>query len=487
MRAISDRIDTSAIAVDTDSLDSQSEGAGAGYGVEHFTGAAIAERGRGRVRVYHVFNPLPHARAELVELTVWDWPYDWKRLRLRDAGGAPLPFQVVDRVSQHYWSHDYFRVLVQVEAPAGGYTTVVLEEAPAGQPCVYRNDRDRILLPAAPLVLENEALRAAFDPESGMLLSLLDKAAGQERVDSAQGAGFQVKLAEPNSMSAWVIGRHVQSVPVVTMRVRPLEGSLRQGLVVEQRTLGSTLKATVTLDPTATGLAYDLEVDWHEVSGGDRLVPVLTFGVPLNAAPDTVRMDIPAGSVDRAQRADDLPGLTHAAAVYGGRALALVTDCKYGYRAQADVLSATLINTASFPDPYPERGIHHVKLWLHAGAGDPAALKQAAQRYTRPLAYISATAHEGPLPAAASLLAVEAEGAVVTSAGVTEDGALLVRLYEASGKAGQASMALPFAPRRAVLVDLDERETGSATVEGGMVRVAIKPYQVLAVKVYADA
>ena len=38
MRVIGEQIDTSAILVDIDAFNSQSEGAGAGYGIENFTG-----------------------------------------------------------------------------------------------------------------------------------------------------------------------------------------------------------------------------------------------------------------------------------------------------------------------------------------------------------------------------------------------------------------------------------------------------------------
>lgn len=73
MRVIAEKIDTSSIPVDIDAYNSQSEGAGVGYGIENFVGVPSTERGSGRTRIFHLFNSLPHARREVAELTVWDW------------------------------------------------------------------------------------------------------------------------------------------------------------------------------------------------------------------------------------------------------------------------------------------------------------------------------------------------------------------------------------------------------------------------------
>ena len=140
---------------------------------------------------------------------------------------------------------------------------------------------------------------------------------------------------ESDTSSAWKIGRYLSETRVTdTLRLNGHQGSVRQSVTVEQRVLRSTVKTTISLDAGADALAYALEIDWHEAAKAHETVPVLMFRVPLASAPDYVRVDVPAGAMDYAQKRQDVAGLTHAAAVYGERALALVTDCKYGYRAQ---------------------------------------------------------------------------------------------------------------------------------------------------------
>ena len=99
MTRISSRIDTSAFPqpdrCDELTVCSQSEGAGAGYGIEAYAGVPNPERGRGRTRAYTVFNPCTVERDEVVELTVWDWPFDMSRLTVLGPDGAPIPFALL--------------------------------------------------------------------------------------------------------------------------------------------------------------------------------------------------------------------------------------------------------------------------------------------------------------------------------------------------------------------------------------------------------
>jgi len=477
MRWISDRIDTTGLGMESPAQ-SQSEGAGAGYGIEGFAGVPRPERGSGRTRAFHVFNPLPQPRREAVELTVWDWPYDLARLTLTDASGAALPFERVDAARQRYWDHQYFRVLVQVSLPALGYATIVLREGPVRADPIHRHSGDRTDAPHEGFVLENECLRAALDPATGRLTSLFDKRSGRECVRPGSPAGLVLVQTEADTSSAWKIGRYLSEAPVTqTLRLSGHQGPIRQSVTLEQRLLHSTVKATISLDSGADALAYALEIDWHEAARAKEPVPVLVFRVPLAFAPDCVRVDVPAGAMDYAQKRQDVAGLTHAAAVYGDQALALVTDCKYGYRAQDDSLAATLINTATNPDPYPERGIHRIRLWLRPCEASPLALKEGALRLNHAPAYVAATSHPGPLPGEATLLECRSGCAVISSVGPLPGGGLRLRAYECEGKGGAVSVTLPFAPTSAKLTDLEGEALGPVSLDGRVATFSLSPYR----------
>ncbi len=252
---------------------STSEGAGVGWGIDGLRVAAVA-RGRGRTRIFHVFNPLAHARTGIAELVVWDWDGDPKRLVVKDASGTAIAHQILPTEPQRffgageYWGHTYFRVLVPVQVPGLGYTTCTVGEAvPSELDLPVPND-SRVERPDA-FVLENERLRAEFDTTSCALRSLVDKASGEELVGGA-GAGFRrVDEDDAKGMTAWTVGRwmRVRSVHEgVRVAAQGLvKGPVRQSLAYEIAFDSSKLKAVVSLDGDSPVLRWYVECDWLEV------------------------------------------------------------------------------------------------------------------------------------------------------------------------------------------------------------------------------
>ncbi|MCL2060781.1 MAG: hypothetical protein FWH01_17280, partial [Oscillospiraceae bacterium] len=495
-RALSDRIDTSMIAVETgaDVAETQSEGAGVGYGIESFSGVPSPEAGKGKVRIYNIFNPSAHERTDTVEITVWDWAGDLRRITVADHAGAAVPFQLLDKDYTKYWDHQYFRLLVEVTVPATGYVTVVLGEAELGAqyPFYYCPfPRSEGIHPE--VTLENDYLKAVFSSEDGALLSLIDKATGKEQIKCGSDGGRLMYInAERKSNSAWRLGRLLGSEPVAkTLNLTPMpDGALRNGFVMEQEIKSSKVVTTVALDRDARALSFTFDVNWHEYAEDDKNVPVLVYSLPLADAPEAYQTDVAAGSIRRASLMNDVSGLQYAAAVYGdsgvgdGRAVALVSDCKYGYRGYGDTLTLTLINSSARPDPYPELGVHKANMWVAVDASCPKALQEMSAGFCRPMNYISTGSHKGELPPAGALLGLKAAGTVLSSVGLDGGegegdgdggrgcgrgcgcGALLVRVYETCGKADNVTISAPFEVKKAELVDLCGNVVGAAAISG---------------------
>jgi len=266
--------------------------------------------------------------------------------------------------------------------------------------------------------------------------------------------------------------------------VEPLTGPLRNGLRVEQRALDSKVTTTITLDLSAKALRYVLDVQWNEYAKDNEPVPVLTYAIPLAGSVDTFRMDVPAGAVDRAAKTADVPALSFDAALFGSRALALATDCKYGYRNANGELTVTLINSTANPDPYPERGEHRITLWVGVSCAEAKALKDAAIALTHPIAYCSVTRHKGALVPSGSFLTVEAGGTVVSALELAGDGCLLIRLVEMAGQEDIVRLQCPFPPAKAELVGWDEQPLAQAKVEGSCVVVGMGAHGIATVKIH---
>ncbi|MEG0767823.1 MAG: glycoside hydrolase family 38 C-terminal domain-containing protein, partial [Clostridia bacterium] len=351
----------------------------------------------------------------------------------------------------------------------------------------HRLANDRVEKVHTDIVLENAYLRATFDRTHGGLISLFDKEAQCERIAAGRPAGLHFVDTEHATSNAWNIGRHLTDTSLQAIQLSAKPGALRSQLTLTERIRASQAVTTVTLDADSHALAYTVEVEWNEIAKPDVPVPVLSFVCPLSAPADTYRMDIPAGSIDHTEIPADLPALSYDAACYGTRALSLVTDSKYGYRNVDHALSVTLINTAGFPDPDPERGRHHVRLFLAATAADAKTLKETAFSLTHPIVCCPATRHAGVWPLSGTFLQMEAASCVLCAVRLTSDGALLAQVYETCGVADHVTLRLPFVPTSSARVDLAGRMLSPLPILGQTVAFDVPAHGLFAVRIEGKA
>jgi alpha-mannosidase len=475
---------------------STSEGAGVGWGIDSFQVGAV-DRGRGRTRIFHVFNALAHARSGIAELVVWDWEGDPKRLVVKDAAGTVIAHQVLPAEplgffkAGEYWGHNYLRVIVPVQVPGLGTTTCTLSEAVPSELDLPMPTDPRVERPDA-FVLENERLRAEFDTETCALRSLVDRSSGEELL-GRPGAGFRrVDEDDAKGMTAWTVGRW--------MRVRSLregvrvaargivKGPVRQSLSYEIAFDSSKLTAVVSLDAASPVLRWSVECEWLEVGRKGVSVPQLNFHLPLAFECKSYRYDMPFGTVDRAPVAQDMPASSWAAAVSkkaGRRTVMLVAGQNHGFRCVDDSLSLTLIRSSYDPDPFPELGVHRFDFGISLGeGGSSAGLIRAAAEYNHGFSVVSAAPHPGTLPKAHGFVELETGSVVLAAMKMAEDGGrhLVLRLHEADGKEATAVLRFFEAPAAAWLADLNEHrlEAGaSVRIDGPVVSVAVAPYSVV--------
>ena len=468
LRAVAESVDTLFGGPAEDVSDAQSEGAGVGYGLESYGGVPNCERGAGRTRRYVVFNTASTPRDEAALITMWDYTGDLRRLEVVNDRGTALPFELLDPQPQRYWDHHFVRLLARVKVPAVGYTTLAVRERALEHYPTYYLDDVRVEKPHGRIVLENARIRCAFDAD-GTLTSMIDRQTGREQLSGR--AGLRLALAEQRTNNAWNIGRILKNVPVDdTIDLQLHRGPLAQRIEITQKVLHSTVKTVVSLDADAAALKLAFEVDWNEAAGhGDR-VPLLLWQLPVAGGAEELLCDVPAGCIRRSASANDVAALSFSAALGDGIAPALFADCKYGYRLDEGALSCTLINTAGSPDPYPERGIHKIQLWLAPSDGNAVSLKRMGEALMRPLIAMPAGAKPGKLPREASLLTMQSAGCVLSGVERGGDGALKVRVFEMQGRGDRVTLELPFSPERAACGGTP------AAIDGRRVSFDVRPY-----------
>ena len=497
IRAIASKIDTSKYVSDEPKGVFRTEGAGVGSGVEEYKISQV-DRGCGSTRVYHFFNAAPFDRSESVELTIWDWSQaELNLMEFRDAAGNKVECQLISSGVEWYWFHEYVKVLLKVDVPALGYATYTLTKS--DDTLLVPHDKlkgyDQRVEEPHEYVLENDFLRAEFDVQSGVLVSLLDKKTGMEMVDAEWGSGI-FRLVEEDTdrgMTSWRVGRHMNlkefCEDVHIKHVGYQGANLRQSISIETKFGRSSFKAIISLDYDSPTLKYDVECDWHEVGKMDDKIPQLNFFVPVAYPCRCYKYDVPAGTLDREATDMDLPGNSFIVGMpaEGNRGIMVSSDTKYGFRGFEDSMAVDLIRSSYEPDPYPEYGVHKMKLAIAVVDTDkPRALIEKAYALWHPLNSIAAQAHAGSLPMSGSFLSLGCGNAALQAIKMPEEGgnSLILRLYETDGQDGSATVKLWQAPKSAQTVDLHEEPcAGSVQIQGQDVVVAMPANQVVSVRI----
>ncbi|MDR1106928.1 MAG: glycosyl hydrolase-related protein [Treponema sp.] len=523
LEAIAAGINTGALAAGAkaDDGESRGEGAGAGFGQ---TG-----RNAGLTRVYHIFNPLPFERKELVPVTVWDYEGSIDEAAVRDAGGKALEFQRGE--SGDYWGHHFDTVIVRAAVPAAGYSSIVLEEKKNyEQRFVFINDM-RVQKPDT-FILENEKVKVTLSPRDGSIASFIDKESGAELAAAGTPCGI-FRLAKESvykgitnwhpGMSAWFEGRYkeiaditgnIEIIPVIyesrheddlyghTDAVHFGRKTLRSAFLLRAHFgNGSFLEAAVSLDAGSKRLRYDVTCDWRE-TGSDETggAPNLHFYLPLDYTPRFL-FDIPFGVTNREGADMDLPAESFVLAenVSGPVSLALLSMDKYGFRcleqdrrrpgkegAGKASVALTLIRGAYAPDPVPETGRHRISFAIvpFKAGSSPAEAARESLEYRHPCTVISGKFHGGSLAAENGFLSLEGGSAAFSAVKRPESGGnrLIFRVYEIEGKKTRAVFRLGFGVKSAYLTDACEtKRTGEALLDGGKLSFELPPFSVRAV------
>lgn len=508
LRAWGALADTSAYLSGCGMEESISEGGGVGFGVGYGmsgvdptldAGAgrpfriAQTERGRGINRVFHVFNPSAVAREEVVELTVFDWPGDYHRLKVV-CGERTLPYQILDETPQSFWMHQFVRVLVQISLPAGGRATCVLTQDDEREASWLDLPHDIRTEDPFEYVLENAYLRAQFCPDTGALLSLFDKERGVELLNRP-AAFFRFIQEQPmveTAGTAWSVGRTRSSAALlndVTI-VWSLRGALKNALTITAYVNDSRVQYTASLCEGAKVLEFSCDVDWRELGVPKQNTPQLDFVLPLACNPELFVHDIPGGTLSRAGRAMDAACQSFSAAPYApGAAVMLLSDSHYGFRCEnkADgcVMSVDCLRSSSDPDPYPEFGRHQFRLGIGLCAEDRLELMNTSYAFCHELSAVSDIPRAGSAPLCEE--GVSCSGAFLQSIKLAEDGkALIVRLLEVHGRTSAAELSFHADIAHAEAVNahelpLDGRQTLS--VAGKKLTVELRPYTTASLKI----
>jgi alpha-mannosidase len=404
--------------------------------------------------------------ADVTPIVVWN-PHSWSgrhpidielgRLRdghaLYDDADQQVPLQVVQSLATAGGIRR--RVTFVAELPPLGYRVYRI------RPRARANDSEPIAVgdvEATDTALESERLRLRFDPDTGHLVSMVDKHA---QVEVLHGPAARAEVLDDAS-DTWGHGVLRFDRPVGEFRARDVRlverGPVKSVIRVDSTYGSSRLVQDFALYRDVPYVDVRVVADWHE----PRKVLKLRF--PTNLRAPKATYEIPFGHVERAadgeeepgQRWVDLTGVSRdSGEVYG---LSLLNDAKHSFDVQRDVLSLTVLRSPIFahhepwePAPdglysYQDQGIQRFSYRLvpHDYGWEHAGIPRLAAELNQPPTALVESAHRGSLPMCASYLEIDAPNVVMSAFKVAEDGdALILRCYETDRRATRTRVSLP--------------------------------------------
>ncbi|WP_327370882.1 alpha-mannosidase [Streptomyces sp. NBC_01217] len=380
--------------------------------------------------------------------------------------------------------------------PLGGGRTAVLAESPglgAGPLDGAAAPRARATATGTAdggTVLDNGRLRVTVDSD-GLICAVRDLDAGREVLVPGHRANLlQLHPDHPNHWDAWDIDRHYRRSHTDLTgadSVEPVErGPLRSAVRVVRSFGKSRIVQEIRLAAGSRQIDIDTEVDWQESE------KVLKAAFPLDVHAERSTAEIQFGHIHRPTH--DNTGWDAARfeicahrwlrVAEPGYGVAVLNDSTYGHEVTrtphdaglGTTVRLTLLRAPHSPDPETDLGTHRFRYALAPGAQVTDAVREGLA--------LNLPLRAAVAPAVPSLITTGHPAVTVESVKLAEDrsGDVIVRLYESAGGRAEGSLRVGFPVVQAQITDLLERPLhGATTDEHGLV-LALRPFQILTVR-----
>lgn len=341
---------------------------------------------------------------------------------------------------------------------------------------------------AADRLLENNLLRVEFN-DAGDITRIYDKMRGREVLPAGAVANqWQAFEDRPLNWDAWDIDifyddKRYLAEPAESIRL--IEGGpLRAALEIKRRILNSVYTQRVSLVHNRRQIDFETHIDWRE-----RHI-LLKAAFPVEVLSPVASFEVQWGHVQRpthrntswdwarfetcAQKWVDLSE--------GDYGVALLNDCKYGHDIHENVIRISLLRAPTSPDPEADQGAHQFaySLLIH-DAPDPYAIAAAAYQLNDPVLAVSGAGtdvrhHITPLIAVSG-------SAIIETVKAAEDGdGVIIRLYESSRRRGWVTLTAGFDVAAANITNLLEEDGEPLPLEGRSLRLYLKPFEIVTVR-----
>ena len=365
-------------------------------------------------------------------------------------------------------------------------------------------DSARLNLPVSntlicePQRLENDFLRVALNAE-GDITSIYDKVAARDVLfEGAVANQFQAFEDIPLGWDAWDIDIFYDdkmwlAEPATSVSIVE-SGALRVTLEIKRRILNSDYVQRISLRYNSPRLDFETTISWRE-----RKI-LLKTAFPVNILSPTATYETQWGNVERPTHRNtswDWARFETAAQKWvdlseGDYGVSLLNDCKYGHDIHDNIMRLTLLRGATVPDPDADLGEHHFtySLFPHVGGWGEHTIAEAYALNDPIIVYQDKArkAETGVTDSEAeSFIAVDQPNIVIETIKKAEDGCgFIVRLYESQRKRGVFTLKTNFPLAEAWRTNILEENQERLKFDSRRVFYAIKPYQILTLRLISQ-
>ncbi len=298
------------------------------------------------------------------------------------------------------------------------------------------NTKQNIVEENDALVLENSLMRYEFN-SNGEITRAFDKEVNCETLRKP-GNVFSLYIDRPNRYEAWDIDlfydQEEKSGAAVIAHSSVAAGTVESVISFEWKIgKASAISQTIRLAANSKRLDFETKADWHE----DRRMLRVNFPVAVQAA--EASFEIQYGYVKRPIHSNtswdlakfETVGHRYADISSQTYGVALLNDCKYGYRTDLGDLDLCLLRSPKYPDWNADQGEHlFTYAYLpHIGTlAESAVWSEAVQLNRPPLLFAGTTEAVVPFAVVGGSVSLE----VMKKAEKSDE--LILRLVEIAGR-----------------------------------------------------
>ncbi|WP_234414385.1 alpha-mannosidase [Paenibacillus sp. CAA11] len=344
--------------------------------------------------------------------------------------------------------------------------------------------------------LQNELLYVQFG-DSGSIVSIRDKRENRELLLPGRN-GNELILFQDEGGDAWDFRDDYRLRASNVLKPSRSRAYLDGPTAVMEQTYefgSSALVQQIVLTEDSARLDFITRVDWHEKN------KMLRAAFPLDVRCDYSSAEIQFGHIRRPVNRntsweaakDEICAHQWIDLSEAGYGVALLNDCKYGFRASGSELEINLLRSSTYPDPEADQAMHEFVYSLLPHKGDAAAARvyRAGYELNVPLRMIQAEAGlkntliTPCLGQGFSSFVLDHDQVMIEAVKQAEDDeGVIIRLYEAAG--GKANtrlrISLPFRTVEAVNL-VEEPVLEPQNVVDDEVLLTFEPFEMKTLKI----